>query len=276
VVGCGAMGSGIAEVCALAGLDVRVAVSSPESVRAGRERVLRSFELGVRRSRITSEQRDAGLAAIAFGTDLGELADRDLVVEAIREREADKVEVFAALGKILYPETVLATNTSSIPIMRLARASGRPAAVVGLHFFSPVPMMPLVEVVTCLLTEDETVRRAEEFVAGLGKRTIRAPDRAGFTVNALLIPYLLAAMRMVEAGHATPDSVDSAMVLGCGYPVGPLKLSDLVGLDVIAAVATALYEECKEPLYAPPPMLRRMVEGGLLGKKTGQGFFEYR
>jgi 3-hydroxybutyryl-CoA dehydrogenase len=277
VVGCGIMGSGIAETCARAGLDVTVAVSSAASLGPARTRLAAWLERGVRKSTITPDQREAALARVRYTADLGDLADRQIVFEAVPESESIKLEVLGVLDKVLDdPDAIFASNTSSIPIIRLARATGRPAQVVGVHFFNPVPALPLVELVGSLLTAEETVTRAESFVAGtLGKQVIRSPDRAGFVVNALLIPFVLQAVRMVESGFAPAGVVDKGMVLGCSHPMGPLKLADLIGLDTVASIAEALYEEFKEPLYTPPPLLLRMVEGGLLGKKTGRGFYDY-
>ncbi|MBB5779168.1 3-hydroxybutyryl-CoA dehydrogenase [Nonomuraea jabiensis] len=277
IVGSGVMGSGIAEACARAGLDVIVAVSTEASLAPARRRVTEWLDRGLRRATITEAERDAALARVSFVTDLAELGDRQIVFEAVPESESIKLDVLGALDKILDdPDAILASNTSSIPIIRLARATSRPAQVIGVHFFNPVPALPLVELIGSLLTADETYARAESFVAGtLGKQVIRSQDRAGFVVNALLIPFLLSAVRMVESGFARADVVDRGMVLGCSHPMGPLKLADLIGLDTVASIAEALYEEFKEPLYTPPPLLLRMVEGGLLGKKTGRGFYEY-
>ncbi|MET7924140.1 3-hydroxybutyryl-CoA dehydrogenase [Streptomyces sp. NPDC005349] len=277
VVGSGAMGAGIAEVSALAGMDVLVAVSREASLTTGRHRILASLDRSVAKGRLTPAERDAAVARIGFTMDLGELADRQLVVEAVREEETLKLDLFATLDKVVEdPEAVLASNTSSIPIMKLAGATNRPAQVIGTHFFNPVPAMSLVELVGSLHTSDATVDRAEAWVATtLGKQPIRSKDRAGFVVNALLVPYLLSAVRMAETGFATVEDIDQGMVLGCSHPMGPLRLTDMVGLDVVAAVADALYEEFKEPLYAAPPLLSRMVEGGLLGRKSGRGFYTY-
>jgi 3-hydroxybutyryl-CoA dehydrogenase len=277
VVGCGLMGSGAAEIAARAGLDVRVAVTSDASAAAGRQRIVRSLDRAVRAGKLDAADRDAALARITITSDLTELADRQLVLECIIEDEPAKLEVFGALDKIVEDgQAILASNTSAIPIVRLARATARPGSVVGLHFFSPVPALPLVELIGSVLTEESTCARAEEFVTTvLGKQVIRSPDRAGFVVNALLLPYLLGAVRMVESGFADAEVIDRAMMLGCSHPVGPLRLADLVGLDVVASVGKALYEEFKEPLYAPPPLLSRMVDGGLLGRKTGRGFYRY-
>ncbi len=278
VVGCGLMGSGIAEVCARAGLDVVAVEVDQAALDAGRSRIERSLDRGVGAGKLTADERDIALDRIRFATDYRQLADRDLVVEAVVESEPLKVEVFTALDAAVDTgDAVLASNTSSIPIMKLAMATRRPASVVGIHFFNPVPVLRLVEVVTSLLTSDETTARAEAFATDtLGKSVIRSQDRAGFIVNALLIPYLLSAIRMLESGFATREHIDEGMVLGCNHPMGPLALADLIGLDTTMAVAESLYEEFKEPLYAPPPLLARMVDAGLLGRKSGRGFYEYR
>ncbi|MFG2935674.1 3-hydroxybutyryl-CoA dehydrogenase [Streptomyces sp. NPDC048282] len=277
VVGAGAMGSGIAEVAAGAGLDVRVAVRSEDSLQSGRRRLLRSVDRAMAKGRLTETERDALLARTEFAVGLDALADRDLVVEAVREHEADKTEVFAALDKtVLAEDAILASNTSSLPIVRLALATARPGRVVGLHFFSPVPAMPLVELVGSPFSDEDALARAGNFVTDvLGKRALRCPDRTGFVVNSLLIPYLLAAIRMVEQGVAPAAAVDEGMILGCSHPVGPLRLADLIGLDVVAQIAVALHEEYDEPQYAPPALLSRMVAGGLLGRKTGRGFYAH-
>ena len=277
VVGCGLMGSGIAEVCARAGLDVVVREVDAGAAEAGLARLTTSLDRGVRSGKLSEEARDEALGRIRVTTDLDELADRQLVVEAVVEDEASKVEVFRALDKVVTDASaILASNTSSIPIMKLGIATQRPEQVVGMHFFNPVPVLRLVELVTSLLTSPETIARADEFAADvLDKKVIRSQDRAGFVVNALLIPYILSAIRMMESGFATADDIDAGMVEGCNHPMGPLHLADLIGLDTTLAVAESLYEEFKEPLYAPPPMLSRMVEAGLLGRKTGRGFYDY-
>jgi len=276
VVGGGIMGAGIAEVTARAGYDVRVREVDDAAVATAQARLTASLGRAVRAGRLEDADREAALARLSFTTDLEDLADRDLVVEAVVEDEREKSTVFAALGRIVSPQCLLASNTSSIPIMKLASVTAEPERVIGLHFFNPVPVLPLVEVVPSLLTSEETVVRAEEFArSGLGKQTVRCKDRAGFVVNALLIPYLLAAIRMVESGFASAADIDTGMVAGCAHPMGPLALADLIGLDTTHAVASSMYAEFKEPLYAPPPLLLRMVEAGLLGRKTGRGFFEY-
>ena len=277
VVGGGLMGSGIAEVCARAGLDVVVREVDAGAAEGGYKRLTTSLDRGVRSGKLTEEARDAALANVLITTDLGELADRQLVVEAVVEEETAKVEVFRALDEIVIdPDAILASNTSSIPIMKLGIATKRPEQVVGIHFFNPVPVLRLVELVTSLMTSPDTLATADRFATEvLGKKVIRSQDRAGFVVNALLIPYILSAIRMMESGFATADDIDTGMVEGCNHPMGPLHLADLIGLDTTQAVAQSLYEEFKEPLYAPPPMLSRMVEAGLLGRKTGRGFFDY-
>ncbi|HET9442441.1 MAG TPA: 3-hydroxybutyryl-CoA dehydrogenase [Acidimicrobiales bacterium] len=277
VVGCGLMGSGIAEVCARAGLDVLVREVDDDRLAAGRRRIDTSLQRAVRAGKLDDDERLRALDRLSFTTALGDLADRQLVVEAVVEEEAAKVAVFAELDRLVEdPDAVLASNTSSIPIMKLAMATRRPEAVVGMHFFNPVPVLRLVELVTSLLTGPETAERAEAFAAGtLGKHVIRSQDRAGFVVNALLIPYLLSAIRMMESGFATPEHIDEGMVLGCNHPMGPLALTDLIGLDTTMAVAESLYAEFREPLFAPPPLLSRMVDAGLLGRKTGRGFYDY-
>jgi 3-hydroxybutyryl-CoA dehydrogenase len=277
VVGCGQMGAGIAEVCARAGLDTVVREIDAAAAERGRNRLLSSFEKAVSRGKMTEDDRDSTIARLSFTTDLGEMADRQLVVEAVVEDEPLKTEVFRTLDSVVSDDrAVLASNTSSIPIMKLGMATKRPEQVVGIHFFNPVPVLNLVELVTSLMTSDETTEVANSFATDeLGKLVIRSQDRAGFVVNALLIPYLLSAIRMMESGFATAEDIDNGMIEGCNHPMGPLALADLIGLDTTQAVAESLYEEFKEPLYAPPPMLSRMVEAGLLGRKTGRGFYDY-
>jgi 3-hydroxybutyryl-CoA dehydrogenase len=271
------MGSGIAEVCARAGRSVVVVEADGSAADRGRRRIESSIQRAVKAAKLADDEAGAVLSRIELTTDFGALADRQLVVEAVVEAEAEKVRVFETLDKVVEaPDALLTSNTSSIPIMKLAMATGRPQQVLGLHFFNPVPVLPLVEVVASLLSGDEAVTLAERFaVEALGKRAIRAKDRAGFIVNALLIPYLLSAVRMMESGFATAEDIDTGMMKGCAHPMGPLALTDLIGLDTTMAVANSLYEEFKEPLYAAPPLLARMVDAGLLGKKTGRGFYDY-
>ena len=277
VVGCGLMGSGIAEVCARAGLDVVVHEIDHAAAEAGRGRLVKSLDRGLNAGKLSEAARDAALSRLSFTTDLADFADRELVVEAVVEDEPTKVAIFRELDRHVAADgAILASNTSSIPIMKLGTATRRPEQVIGIHFFNPVPVLRLVELVASLMTSAETVERSRAFATDLlDKRVIQSKDRAGFVVNALLIPYLLSAIRMMESGFASPEDIDTGMVEGCSHPMGPLRLTDLIGLDTTLAVAESLYEEFKEPLYAPPPLLSRMVEAGLLGRKTGRGFYEY-
>jgi 3-hydroxybutyryl-CoA dehydrogenase len=271
------MGSGIAEVFARAGLDVRVSEADGAAVELGRTRVTGSLDTAVRRGKLSEQEREAALARISFTTDLADFADRDLVVEAVAEREDIKTAIFQTLDKVVERrDAILASNTSSIPIVKLASATSRPEQVLGLHFFNPAPVQRLVEVIPTLTTSDETLARTEGFATEvLGKDPIRARDRAGFVVNALLVPYLLAAVRMFESGVATAEDIDKGMEAGCAHPMGPLRLCDLIGLDTIVSIADSMYEEYKEPLYAAPPLLQRMVDAGRLGRKSGRGFYQY-
>jgi len=274
VIGGGLMGSGIAEVCARAGCDVLVVESDAPAAEAARARIEKSVRRAAERGKILHP--DDVLAQVRVTSDLDEMADRDLVIEAIVENEAAKVDLFARLDKIVQSSGILASNTSSIPIMKLAVVTERPQQVLGVHFFNPVPVLKLVELVPSLMTSEETTARSRAFVEQqLGKQAILCQDRAGFVVNALLIPFILSAIRMMESGFATAEDIDHGLVLGAAHPQGPLALADLIGLDTTKAVAESLYEEFKEPLYAPPPLLARMVDAGLLGRKTGRGFYTY-
>ncbi|MFI0720164.1 3-hydroxybutyryl-CoA dehydrogenase [Streptomyces sp. NPDC021224] len=277
VVGAGQMGSGIAEVCAKAGLDVRIAETTGEALELGRARLTGSLGKAAERGKITAEQRDEALGRLTFTTDLGEFADRDLVIEAVVEDERVKTDIFKVLDQVVQREdAILASNTSSIPLVRLAVATSRPDRVLGIHFFNPAPVQALVELIPALTTGSDTLKRAEDLVTTvLGKHAIRAQDRSGFVVNALLVPYLLSAIRMYESGIATRDDIDNGMEMGCAHPMGPLRLSDLIGLDTVAAIADSMYAEYKEPLYAAPPLLQRMVDAGRLGRKSGAGFYPY-
>jgi 3-hydroxybutyryl-CoA dehydrogenase len=277
VIGGGQMGAGIAEVSVRAGVDVLVYEPTEALTTAGRARIVKSLERGVSAGKVTERERTAALDRLKFTTNLADLSDRQLVIEAIIEDEAVKAKVFAELDKVITdPDAVLASNTSSIPIMKLGAATQNPGRVLGLHFFNPVPVLPLVELVSTLVTSDAAVARTEKFASDvLGKQVVRCSDRSGFVVNALLVPYLLAAIRMVEAGFATIEDVDKAVVAGLSHPMGPLRLSDLVGLDTLKLIADKMFDEFKEPLYAAPPLLLRMVEAGQLGKKSGQGFYSY-
>ena len=277
VVGAGQMGAGIAEVCARAHVDVLVWESTRELAAAGRSRILSSLDRGVSSGKITRRERDQAALRLRFTTDLGDFADRQLVIEAIVEDEAAKTAVFRELDEVVTdPEAVLASNTSSIPIMKLGTCTARPRRVIGMHFFNPVPVLRLVELVSTLETGESVRDRAEGFAEQvLGKQVVHSADRSGAVVNALLVPFLLSAIRMAESGFATPEDIDKAMVLGCAHPMGPLSLADLVGLDTIKAIAESMYTEFREPLYAPPPLLLRMVEAGRLGEKSGHGFYRY-
>ena len=277
VIGAGQMGGGIAEVCARAGVDVVVFESTEALVTAGRNRISTSLERGVSAGKITERERDSAADKLRFTTSLADLADRQLVIEAVIEDENVKAGIFSQLDEIIAdPDAVLASNTSSIPIMKLGAATKNPGRVLGLHFFNPVPVLPLVELVTTLVTDEAAAARTEQFAASvLGKQVVRCSDRSGFVVNALLVPYLLAAIRMVEAGFATVADVDKAVVAGLSHPMGPLRLSDLIGLDTVKLIADKMYEEFKDPRYAAPPLLLRMVEAGRLGKKSGRGFYKY-
>jgi len=275
VVGCGLMGAGIAEVSARAGLDVVVIESDAARAAAGVERLEKSLARAQAKGKIDSAAEV--ITRVWVVTELEELADRDLVVEAIVEDEPAKVALFKQLdGIVSSPDAILASNTSSIPIMKLGVVTSRPQHVLGIHFFNPVPVLSLVELVPSLLTAEATTERARTFVQGrLGKHAIDCQDRAGFVVNALLIPFVLSAIRMLESGFATAEDIDEGLVRGAAHPQGPLALADLIGLDTTKAVAESLYEEFKEPLYAAPPLLARMVDAGLLGRKSGRGFYTY-
>ncbi|MEV6975650.1 3-hydroxybutyryl-CoA dehydrogenase [Kitasatospora sp. NPDC093806] len=277
VIGCGLMGSGIAEVFARAGLHVLVSEASGEALEFGRARLTNSLDTAVKRGKLTIEQRDEALSRLAFTVDLADFADRDLVVEAVAEREDIKVKIFETLDRVVERrDAILASNTSSIPIVKLAAATSRPEQVIGLHFFNPAPVQKLVEVIPTLTTSAATTERVETFATEvLHKEPIRARDRAGFVVNALLVPYLLSAVRMFESGVATASDIDKGMEAGCAHPMGPLRLCDLIGLDTIVSIAESMYDEYKEPLYAAPPLLSRMVDAGLLGRKSGRGFYDY-
>lgn len=277
VLGCGLMGAGIAEVCARAGVDVVVVESDDDALVRGRRRLTGSLDRAVVAGRLSETDRNSALGRLSFVTDLEAFEDRHLVVEAVPEVMDIKLDAFRAIDRIVKdPNAILASNTSSIPIVRLAAVTDRPEQVLGLHFFNPVPVLRLVEVVSSLLTGSTTLARAQSFAGDvLGKRVIRSQDRAGFIVNALLVPYMLSAIRMLESGFATAEDIDTGMVEGCAHPMGPLRLTDLIGLDTTLHVANSLYDEFKEPLHAPPPLLLRMVEAGLLGRKSGRGFFEY-
>jgi 3-hydroxybutyryl-CoA dehydrogenase len=275
VVGAGFMGSGIAESAARAGVTVKLYEPEDGPLQHSRGRIEASVARVVERGRLSEEDASALMERIEWSTDLDALAGADLVVEAIVEDEQIKASTFRQLDEVLAPGAILASNTSSIPIAGLAAATRRPDRVLGLHFFSPVPVMKLVEVVVGLDTAPDTVARAEAFAQQIGKTAIRTKDRSGFIVNFLLVPYLMAAVRMYEEGFASREDIDEGMKLGCGHPMGPLTLCDFIGLDVLYSVCDSLYEEFKRDEYAPPPLMKRMVVSGHLGRKTGRGFYEY-
>ena len=276
VVGGGLMGGGIAEICARQH-ELEVVVVESDTAAADRARTRIEQSLGRAEARGKIESSDEVMSRLRVETDLDALADRELVVEAILEDEEAKVSLLRRLDRVVEsPTAILASNTSSIPIMKLGVATSRPHQVIGIHFFNPVPVLPLVELVPSLLTTPETVARARTFVQDrLGKHAIDCQDRAGFVVNALLIPFVISAIRMLESGFATAEDIDEGLVRGAAHPLGPLALADLIGLDTTKAVAESLYQEFKEPHYAAPPLLARMVEAGLLGRKTGRGFYDY-
>ncbi len=278
VVGCGLMGSGIAEIAAKAGADVIVIERSPEALAAGVTRIEKSLSRAVAAGKLPEDEANRVRGNLSFSEDFAKLHDRQIVIEAVAEDEATKVQVFKKIDAVVNADdAILATNTSSIPIIKLAMSTRRPEQVIGMHFFNPVPVLKLVEVISSLLTSPETAARVRAYGTDvLGKKVITSPDRAGFVVNALLIPYLLSSIRMLESGFASAEDIDTGMVLGCAHPLGPLALTDLIGLDTTLAVAESLYEEFKESHLAPPPLLSRMVQAGLLGRKTGQGFYSYR
>jgi 3-hydroxybutyryl-CoA dehydrogenase len=275
VVGGGFMGSGIAEAVAVAGVQVVVRDVDSAAVDLARERIENSLSRAVSRGKLSSDEAAAAQDRIALTTELSEIVGADLVVEAVPEYERLKLEVIEAIGAVVGEQTIVASNTSSIPITQLAQAVRRPERVIGMHFFSPVPVMALVELVVALDTSAETLAGARAFAEKIGKQPIETKDRAGFVVNMLLVPYLMAAVRMFEEGFASREDIDTGMRLGCGHPMGPLTLCDFIGLDVLYAVCESLYDEFKRNEYAPPPLLNRMVAAGRLGRKSGRGFYEY-
>ncbi|HXG04124.1 MAG TPA: 3-hydroxybutyryl-CoA dehydrogenase [Candidatus Binatia bacterium] len=275
VLGCGLMGSGIAQVSAQAGFSTTVVEASDELLQRGLGNLRRTLDGLVDRGKMEARTRDDILARIGGTTRIDDLKDCDLVVEAITENQGLKNETFARLDRVCPPSAILASNTSSCNVTAMAAATRRPAQVLGLHFFNPVPLMRLVEVVRTILTSEETVRTATAWVQALGKTPVQTKDSTAFIVNRLLVPYLLDAIRLYEQGLASLEDIDQAMKLGCGYPMGPFTLLDLVGLDTTMAVAEVMFEEFREPRYAPPPLLKRMVTAGRLGRKSGRGFYDY-
>jgi len=275
VVGCGLMGSGIVQVSAGAGIETIVREIDQPTLDKGLGRIRKFLEDGVAKGKVTAEAKDSTLAHIKGTTKLEDLAPCELVVEAVVENIAAKREVFAALDKALKPDAVLASNTSSLSITEIAATTTRPERVLGLHFFNPVPLMKLVEIIRALPTSEAAFERARGFVEQIGKTAVVCKDTPGFVVNRLLVPYLLDAVRLLESGLATREDIDNAMKLGCGYPMGPLTLLDFVGLDTTYYIANIMFEEFRQHQFAPPPLLKRMVLAGYMGRKSGRGFYEY-
>lgn len=275
VVGCGLMGSGIAEVAARAGFEVTVRELDEAAIAAGRRRIERSMSRALEKEKVTAADNEAATARLKFTTELADLADRDLVIEAIVENADAKAATFDALDAVCGDHTIFATNTSSLTVTDLAARTARPDRFVGLHFFNPVPVMRLVEVVPTLASDPEVVETVVAFGRALGKEPIVARDGSGFVVNLLLVPYMLDAVRQLERGVASIPDIDTAMRLGCGYPMGPFALADFVGLDTTLRIAEIMFDEYRESRYAPPPLLRRLVSLGRFGRKTGQGFYDY-
>lgn len=276
VVGCGLMGSGIAEVCARSGFRVVVSETNQELLNKGRGRILSSLDTGVKRGKLTEENKKAALALLKGTTNLDDFEDCDLVVEAVVENLEEKKKVFASLDRVCPPHSILASNTSCLSVTDMAVATKRPAQVLGTHFFNPVPVMKMAEIVRTILTSDETLNIARKFCESLGKTVVVSKDAPGFIVNRLFVPMALDAIRLLEAGFASKEDIDQSVVLGLNHPMGPLTLSDFVGLDTLYFVANAMYEEFKDPKYAAPPLLRKMVIAGHWGRKTGKGFYDYK
>jgi 3-hydroxybutyryl-CoA dehydrogenase len=275
VVGCGLMGSGIAEQAARSNYEVIVREINEELLEAGRARVARSLERGLQRRKLTQEEHDAALERLSFTTDLQDLAGCDIVIEAATEKLEIKKALFAQLDEAVKPEAILASNTSSLSIAEIASATRRPDRVLGIHFFNPVPVMPLIEYVRGFQTSDDTMRVSRSFGASLGKQTVESKDRPGFIVNRLLVPYVLDAINLLESGVASKEDIDKGIQLGLNHPMGPLTLADFVGLDTLLFIADAMYDELRDSRYAAPPLLRRMVTAGYLGRKSGNGFYDY-
>jgi 3-hydroxybutyryl-CoA dehydrogenase len=276
VIGGGLMGSGIAEVCARSGVDVTVLEADEERAERSRATIERSLARAVRSGKASEEEQSAALDRLVVTSTFEDLEGADAAIEAVVENEQLKRDVFRRLDELLPDAKFLASNTSSVPIMKLGAETKHPGRVLGMHFFNPVPVLPLVEIVRSIMTSEQTIDRAHQFAEGtLGKTTIDSQDRAGFVVNALLIPYILSAVRMYESGFAAKEDIDRGMVKGCAHPMGPLALADLIGLDTLLAVSQSLYEEFRDPSSVAPALLNRMVEAGLLGRKTGRGFYDY-
>ncbi|HZT98173.1 MAG TPA: 3-hydroxybutyryl-CoA dehydrogenase [Ktedonobacteraceae bacterium] len=275
VVGCGLMGGGIAQTCAQSGYETIVREVNQQLLDKGLARIHSAWDSLVNKGKMSQGQAEENRARLHGTLNLEDFADCDLVIESVIEQMEEKLRLFPALDRILRPEALILSNTSSLNITQMGAVTKRPDKVCGLHFFNPVPAMKLVEIVKTISTSQETIDTVSQFALSLGKTAVIAKDTAGFIVNFLLIPYLLAAIRMLENGTATRDDIDTAMKLGCGYPMGPFTLLDYIGLDTTMWAAEAIYDEYKDPLYAPPPMLRRMVNAGMLGRKAGRGFYQY-
>ncbi|MCH7531354.1 MAG: 3-hydroxybutyryl-CoA dehydrogenase [Gemmatimonadetes bacterium] len=275
VVGCGLMGGGIAEVAAKSGFDVIVREVTDELLEKGEARIRKSMERAVQKEKLTAEDRDAALGRLSFTTEVPDLQGCDIVIEAIVEELAAKNALFGELDSLCGGGTIFASNTSSLTITDMAAATSRADRFVGMHFFNPVPVMKLVEVVRTIATSDETFDRAFAFSKALGKTPVAAKDNSGFIVNLLLVPYMLDAIRQLERGVAGVEDIDTAMALGCGYPMGPFVLCDFVGLDTLNMIGEIMYEEYREARYAPPPLLKRIVAMGRFGRKTGMGFYDW-
>lgn len=276
VVGCGLMGSGIVETCARSGYDVVVREVNQELLDRGLARIRGSMAKGVEKGKLTTEEMDAAWARIRGTCTLEDLQTSDLVIEAVTENMAEKKTIFSTLDRLCPPHTILASNTSSMCITEMAAATKRPDKVLGMHFFNPVPIMPLLELVRTIQTSDDTLQVAKDVGASLHKTIVVAKDTPGFIVNLLLVPYLLSAIRALENNLASREDIDNAMKLGLNHPMGPLTLLDFIGVDTAYYIANVMYDEFKEPQYAPPPLLKRMVLAGHLGRKTGKGFYDYK
>ena len=276
VVGCGLMGSGISQVCAQSGYQVVVSEINDELLNKGLASISLFLTRNVKKGRVSQAEKEATLARIKGTTNIKDFGDCDLIIEAAIENMDVKKKLFAELDKICSKDAILATNTSCLSIIDMATVTTRPEKVLGIHFFNPVPLMKLLEIVKTIVTSDETLEVGEEFGKSIGKTTIIAPDTPGFIVNRLLLPFMLGACRMLETGLATKEDIDAGVRLGLGHPMGPLALADLIGMDTVLYIANAIYEELKDPLYAPPVILKKMVTAGWLGRKTGKGFYEYK
>lgn len=275
VVGCGLMGSGIAEISAKAGFDVVIKEVNDEFLQAGKGRLEKSLDRAVAKGKLEQADRDAAMGRCTFTTELADLAECDLIIEAIIEEIEAKNELFGALDSICGPETIFASNTSSLTVTDMAAPTSRADRVVGLHFFNPVPVMKLVEVVRTIATSGEVIDAVFAFAKAVGKEPIAAKDNSGFVVNLLLVPYMLDAIRHLERGVATVEDIDKGMALGCGYPMGPFLLCDFVGIDTLYRISEIMFDEYREARYAPPPLLKRIVSMGRFGRKSGAGFYDW-